>query len=139
MGKLRILSVINFINAFWNIPCTYINHIFPTRFVFSRIFITLRGLLIFPQAPINEQFITEIVKCVADCMIWFKFDKCIMPNNKNVYMCAIYMPPDKNVYYRKYIIDVFDVLQEHIEDFSARQSIGKYIVFYIVYKVYIIL
>jgi REP element-mobilizing transposase RayT len=21
----------------------------------------------------------EIVKCVADCMIWFKFDKCIMP------------------------------------------------------------
>ena len=34
----------------------------------------------------------EIVKCVADCMIWFKFDKCIMPNNKNVhYIC---MPTD---------------------------------------------
>jgi hypothetical protein len=53
----------------------------------------------------------EIVKCVADCMIWFKFDKCIMPNNKNVYMCAIFLPPDKNVYYRKYNIGVFDVQQ----------------------------
>jgi hypothetical protein len=29
------------------------------------------------------------------------------------------MPPDKNVYYRKYNIDVFDVLQEHIEHVSA--------------------
>ncbi|VDI64106.1 Hypothetical predicted protein [Mytilus galloprovincialis] len=28
------------------------------------------------------------------------------------------MPPDKNVYYKKYDIDVFDVLQEQIEHFS---------------------
>jgi hypothetical protein len=84
------------------ISCTYINHTFPTRFVFSRIFITLRSLLIFPQVPIMKKSMcieknvtvvalwyffrkwlsqyVEIVKCVADCMIWFKFDKCIMPN-----------------------------------------------------------
>jgi hypothetical protein len=49
-----------------------------------------------------------------------------MPNNKNVYMCAIYMSPDKNVYYmyRKYNIDVFDVLQEHIEHFSALGTVS---------------
>jgi hypothetical protein len=74
-------------------------------------------------------FYIEIIRAlnpVADCMTWFKFDKCIMPNNKNVYMCAIYMPPDKNVYYmyRKYNIDVFDVLQEHIEHFSALGTVS---------------
>ena len=57
-------------------------------------------------------------------MIWFKFDKYIMPNNKNVNMCAIYMPSDKSVYYRKYNIDVFDVLQERIEHFSALGTVS---------------
>jgi hypothetical protein len=47
-----------------------------------------------------------------------------MPKNKNVYMCAIYMSPDKNVHYRKYNIDVFDVLQEHIEHFSALGTVS---------------
>lgn len=39
-------------------------------------------------------------------------------------MCAIYMPPDKNVQHRKYNIDVFDVLQEHIEHFSALGTVS---------------
>jgi hypothetical protein len=39
-------------------------------------------------------------------------------------MCAIYMPPDKTVYYRKYNIDVFDVVQEHIERFSALGTVS---------------
>ena len=43
-----------------------------------------------------------IMKCCVDCMIWFKLDKCIMSDDKNLYMCAIYIPPDKNVFYRKY-------------------------------------
>ena len=34
------------------------------------------------------------------------------------------MPPDKNVYYRKYNVDVFDVLQEHIEHFSALETVS---------------
>jgi hypothetical protein len=34
------------------------------------------------------------------------------------------MPPDKNVYYRKYNIDVFDVLQEHIEHVSALGTVS---------------
>ena len=40
----------------------------------------------------------EIVKCCVDCMIWFKIDKSIMPNCVDLYMCAIYMPPDRNVF-----------------------------------------
>jgi hypothetical protein len=34
-------------------------------------------------------------------------------------MCAIYIPPDKNVFYRKYEYDIFDVLQEEIELYSV--------------------
>jgi hypothetical protein len=34
------------------------------------------------------------------------------------------MPPDKKVYYRKYNVDVFDVLQEHIENISALGTVS---------------
>ena len=34
------------------------------------------------------------------------------------------MPPDKTVYYRKYNIDVFDVVQQHIERFSALGTVS---------------
>ena len=54
------------------------------------------------------------MKCCVDCMIWFKLDKCIMSDDKNLHMCAIYIPPDKNVFYRKYECDIFDVLQAEI-------------------------
>jgi hypothetical protein len=48
------------------------------------------GIVVFFRKWLSQY--VEIVKCVADCMIWFKFDKCIMPNNKNVhYIC---MPTD---------------------------------------------
>ena len=40
----------------------------------------------------------EIVKGCVDCMIWFKIDKSIMPNCVDLYLCAIYMPPDRNVF-----------------------------------------
>ena len=66
----------------------------------------------------------EFIECCVDCMIWFKIDKDIMFDNKNLYICAINMPPDKNVYYRKYEHDVFDVLQEKIEMFSELGNIA---------------
>jgi hypothetical protein len=48
------------------------------------------GIVVFFRKSLSQY--VEIVKCVADSMIWFKFDKCIMPNNKNVhYIC---MPTD---------------------------------------------
>lgn len=70
------------------------------------------GVVVFYKKWLNP-FI-EIVKCCVDCMIWFKIDKSIMFNNTDLYVCAIYMPPDKNVFYRKYDCDVFDILQEEI-------------------------
>ncbi|VDI50111.1 Hypothetical predicted protein, partial [Mytilus galloprovincialis] len=69
------------------------------------------------------QFI-DVIKYEVDSMIWLKFDKRIMPNNKNLYMCVIYMPPDRNVYYKKYNIDVFDVLQEQIELFATLGTVS---------------
>jgi hypothetical protein len=63
-----------------------------------------------------------------------------MSDDKNLYMCAIYIPPDKNVFYREYECDIFDVLQEEIEllgcfKSSVNQSITKYIVRNIFYKI----
>jgi hypothetical protein len=42
-----------------------------------------------------------------------------MSDDKNLHMCAIYIPPDKNVFYRKYECDIFDVLQAEIEYFFS--------------------
>jgi hypothetical protein len=39
-------------------------------------------------------------------------------------MCAIYIPPDKNVFYRKYECDIFDVLQEEIELYSVDGNVA---------------
>jgi hypothetical protein len=36
------------------------------------------GIVVFFRKWLSQY--VKIVKCVADCMIWFKFDKCIMPN-----------------------------------------------------------
>ena len=56
------------------------------------------------------------MKCCVDCMI----------DDKNLYtgMCAIYIPPDKNVFYRKYECDIFDVLQEEIELYSVDGNVA---------------
>jgi hypothetical protein len=46
------------------------------------------------KALIQTPFVVDncMLRYLADCMIWFKFEKCIMPNNKNVhYIC---MPTD---------------------------------------------
>jgi hypothetical protein len=63
------------------------------------------GVIVFYKKWLNPYFV--IMKCCVDCMIWFKLDKCIMSDDKNLYMCAIYIPPDKNVFYRKYECDIF--------------------------------
>jgi hypothetical protein len=39
-------------------------------------------------------------------------------------MCAIYIPPDKNIFYRKYECDIFDVLQEEIELYSVDGNVA---------------
>ena len=57
-------------------------------------------------------------------MIWFKLDKCIMSDDKNLYMCAVYIPTEKNVFYRKYECDIFDVLQEEIELYSVDGNVA---------------
>jgi hypothetical protein len=55
---------------------------------------------------------------------WFKLDKCIMSDDKNLSMCAIYIPPDINVCYRKYECDIFDVLQTEIELYSVDGNVA---------------
>jgi hypothetical protein len=40
-----------------------------------------------------------------------------MLNDEDLYMCTSFIPPDRNVFYRKYICDVFQILQEQIEYF----------------------
>jgi hypothetical protein len=47
-----------------------------------------------------------------------------MSDDKNLYMCAIYIPPDKNIFYRKYECDIFDVLQEEIELYSVDGNVA---------------
>ncbi|VDI55438.1 Hypothetical predicted protein [Mytilus galloprovincialis] len=47
-----------------------------------------------------------------------------MFDNENFFICAIYIPPDKNVYYRKYDIDVFVVFQQQIEIYSKLGNIA---------------
>jgi hypothetical protein len=52
------------------------------------------------------------------------FTKSIMSDDKNLYMCAIYITPDKNVFYRKYECDIFDELQEEIELYSVDGNVA---------------
>ena len=81
------------------------------------------GVIVFYEKWLNPYFV--IMKCCVDCMIWFKLiDKCIMSDDKNLYMCAIYILPDKNVFYRKYECDIFDVLQEEIELYSVNGNVA---------------
>jgi hypothetical protein len=54
------------------------------------------GVVIFYKKPLSQYI--KIVKCCADSMIWLKFDKSFMLNTTDLYMCAIYIPPDRNVF-----------------------------------------
>lgn len=56
------------------------------------------GVVIFYKKCLSQYI--KIVKCCADSMIWLKFDKSFMLNNTDLYMCAIYMPPDRNIFIR---------------------------------------
>ena len=47
-----------------------------------------------------------------------------MSDDKNLYMCAVYIPTEKNVFYRKYECDIFDVLQEEIELYSVDGNVA---------------
>ncbi|VDH98937.1 Hypothetical predicted protein [Mytilus galloprovincialis] len=67
---------------------------------------------------------TTVLNCCADSMIWLKIDKNVCLNGLDLYICAIYIPPDKNVFYRKYDIDVFDILQENIEHYSTLGTVA---------------
>ena len=80
------------------------------------------GVVVFYKKWLNPYI--SIVKCCSDSMIWFKIDKSILFSEFDLYVCAIYMPPDRNIYYRKYNVDVFDVLQENIEHFSAYGTVS---------------
>ena len=80
------------------------------------------GVVIFYKKRLSQYI--KIVKCCADSMIWLKFDKSFMLNTTDLYMCAIYIPPDRNVFYRKYICDVFEILQEQIEYFSSLGTVS---------------
>jgi hypothetical protein len=57
-------------------------------------------------------------------MIWLKFDKSFMLNNTDLYMCAIYMPPDRNIFYKKYNCNVFEILQKQIEYVSSLGTVS---------------
>ena len=57
------------------------------------------GVVLFYRKWLNNYI--KVIKNEADCMIWFKVDKIIMPNNMDLYMCVIYMPPDKNIFYTR--------------------------------------
>jgi hypothetical protein len=56
----------------------------------------------------------KFVTCCADSMIWYTFDKSIMLNDEDLYMCSSYVPPDRYVFYTKYNCDGFEILQEQI-------------------------
>ena len=60
----------------------------------------------------------KFVACYADSMIWYKFDKSVMLNDEELYMCFSYLPPDRKVFYRKYNCDGFEIIQEQIEYFE---------------------
>jgi hypothetical protein len=38
------------------------------------------------------------VKTCVDSIVWLKVDKSIMNNDEDLFICAIYVPPDKNVF-----------------------------------------
>ena len=80
------------------------------------------GVVLFYKKCLSQYI--EIIKECADSMIWFKFDKSLMLNNQDLYMCTVYIPPDRNMYYRKYNCDVFDILQEQIEHFSSQGTVS---------------
>ena len=80
------------------------------------------GVIVFHKKWLNSYL--EVLKCCADSMIWLKISNSIMSDCKDLYLCAIYVPPDKNIFYRKYDCDVFEVLQEHIEHYGALGNIA---------------
>jgi hypothetical protein len=73
------------------------------------------GVVVFNRQCLSQYI--KFVACCADSLIWYKFDKSAMLNDEDLYMCTSFIPPDRNVFYRKYICDVFQILQEQIEYF----------------------
>ena len=52
-------------------------------------------------------------------MKWIRISNAIMSDSKYLYLCSMYMPPDNNRFYQKYEYDVFEVLQEQIEQYCV--------------------
>ena len=66
----------------------------------------------------------EFLNCSVDSIIWFKIKKDLLYDNKDMYICATYVPPDKNVFYRKYECDVFEVIEQQIEHYNSLGNIA---------------
>ena len=66
----------------------------------------------------------EFLNSSVDSIIWFKINKSLLYDNKDMYICASYVPPDKNVFYRKYECDVFEVIEQQIEHYNGLGNIA---------------
>ena len=60
----------------------------------------------------------SMVKLTEDSLVWLKFDKSMFTNDRDLFICCAYIPPEGNSFYTHYDCDLFDKLESDIEYFS---------------------
>ena len=80
------------------------------------------GIAVFINESLN-QFI-NVVSTSYDSLVWLKNDKSITVCGSDVYICGVYLPPDRSIFYRLYNCDLFYVLENEIVNivFVIRES-----------------
>lgn len=64
----------------------------------------------------------KVIKTTSD-MIWVKLDREFWGTASDIFLCATYIPPRNSTYNIQQVVDIIDLLQNDIQEFSSKGDI----------------
>ena len=81
------------------------------------------GIALFIKDTFND--IITLERIYFDTLVWLKIGKEYVNGDQDFYVCCLYIPPDRSVFYTLYNCDLFFELESQIARFSEH---GKVII-----------
>jgi len=79
------------------------------------------GIAVFIRESVAKY--VSLVKMSFDTLVRLKIDHSINVCNSDLYVCCLYIPPDRSVFYRLYNCDMFCELSKQIAEMSVNGNV----------------
>ena len=94
---------------------------FPRTFIHKKAKRSSGGIIIYYRNSLKSG-----IKCIRsfnDVICWIKLDKDFYHVEKDIYLCATYIPPEMSMYYKVINVNLFEKLEEDISYFSGKGQV----------------